>query len=136
MSLARRLLRTPGRILARMRSLDDVLDYTPSPSASGFSSMHPDPNARAQRMKEAGAVPIPGPWGFLTSGYFFGLFFMAFMLNRVQNIVVPPRQAPVFQQYLRAATASQQQSRVQSVFRMLFPMDLSSTRTSSKPSIA
>ena len=56
-------------------------------------------------------------------------FLQAFVLNRVQNLVVPPRQAPVLQQYLRAAAASQQQSRVQAVFRMLFPMDLSSTRS-------
>lgn len=79
MNLIRRLVRTPARILARLRSLDDVLDYAPSQGTGGYSTTTSDANSRHHQraaLREAGVVPIPGPWGFLTSGYFFGLFFM------------------------------------------------------------
>lgn len=79
MNYLRRLLRAPAHVLSRLRRLDDVLDYTPSASSGAFQSATSHATSGANlhhRMREAGPVPIPGPWGFLTSGYFFGLFFM------------------------------------------------------------
>ena len=80
MNLARAILRTPAQVLARLRRLDDVLDYTPTQgAASGYSSTTSDANSRLHQRsvtRDTGIVPIPGPWGFLMSGYFVGLFFM------------------------------------------------------------
>ena len=60
-----------------MRQLDDVLGYEPSQVPSGYSSTNSEANTRLhQRAREIGVTQIPGPWGFLTSGCFFGLFFM------------------------------------------------------------
>ncbi|KAL6301644.1 hypothetical protein BKA93DRAFT_818919 [Sparassis latifolia] len=46
---------------------------------------------RSQESSAGAALVPPGPWGFVTSGYFYGLIVMALVLNRIQNIVVPPR---------------------------------------------
>lgn len=60
-------------------------------------------------MSEPAIAPLPGPWGFLTSGYMLGLVLMVFplllprarahtsqalLIHRIQNIVVPPRRRP------------------------------------------
>ncbi|KAF9532760.1 hypothetical protein CPB83DRAFT_580491 [Crepidotus variabilis] len=38
---------------------------------------------------------FPGPWEFFTSGYIFGLFIMAVLLHRMQNLIIPsPRSRP------------------------------------------
>ncbi|TFK93229.1 hypothetical protein K466DRAFT_479001 [Polyporus arcularius HHB13444] len=72
--------------------------------------------------------PMPGPWGFLTSGYFVGLVIMAFILNRIQNIVVPPRRPHAFRHH-----DSQRRRRPVSIGRallgLIFPLDFSSART-------
>ncbi|KAH9928438.1 uncharacterized protein BXZ73DRAFT_48489 [Epithele typhae] len=80
-------------------------------------------------MGDSGAPPIPGPWGFLTSGYFIGLFIMAFLLNRIQNIVVPPRRPLAFR--LHQSQLDHQRRHSHSWYHILlgafFPVDFSST---------
>ncbi|KAL4067841.1 hypothetical protein J3A83DRAFT_4359717 [Scleroderma citrinum] len=66
-------------------------------------------------------APLPGPWGFLTSGYIVGLVIMAILLHRIQNIVVPPRH-----HFLNRSPL--QRNRVVSHFLFcIFPLDLSSS---------
>lgn len=75
--LAKHLFRLPSRMLGRMRQLDDVLDQPLAPGEIAGSTTSDSHAARVQqRMRETGLPPLPGPWGFLTSGYFIGLFFM------------------------------------------------------------
>ncbi|KAL4248858.1 hypothetical protein ABKN59_003979 [Abortiporus biennis] len=75
-----RFLGMPLKVMERLRRIDSILYQEP-----------------LQRNGSAGnPTLVPGPWGFLASGYFFGLFFMAFVLNRIQNIVVPPHRTMVF----------------------------------------
>ena len=79
-------------------------------------------------------APLPGPWGFLTSGYMLGLVLMVFplllslpcahtsqavLIHRIQNIVVPPRHRPrrVHPRSLFPHVA----------YRAIFPLDFSSS---------
>ncbi|OSX65677.1 hypothetical protein POSPLADRAFT_1044986 [Postia placenta MAD-698-R-SB12] len=72
--------------------------------------------------------PIPGPLGFLTSGYFFGLFVMAIVLNRIQNIVVPPRSSLAMR--IHAARVRRDRWALYRMFiGVILPIDLSSTRS-------
>ncbi|KZT69880.1 hypothetical protein DAEQUDRAFT_668824 [Daedalea quercina L-15889] len=70
--------------------------------------------------------PLPGPLGFVTSGYFFGLFVMALVLNRIQNIVVPPRN-PLAARIHAARSANGRLSFLRMLFGLFFPVDFSST---------
>ncbi|KAI0363253.1 hypothetical protein BV20DRAFT_1040021 [Pilatotrama ljubarskyi] len=87
--------------------------------------------ANAQRRSRASpnaGPPIPGTWGFVTSGYFLGLFIMAFVLNRIQNIVVPPRRPPAFRiHHDNFALHGRTRSWPQMVLSTFFPIDFSST---------
>jgi hypothetical protein len=81
--LAGHLLRFPSRMLSRLRNLDEVLDQPPLGQASA-DSVGDSLGAQArvqQRMRDSGVTPMPAAWGFLTSGYFFGLFFMVSRLS-------------------------------------------------------
>ncbi|KAI0076423.1 hypothetical protein K474DRAFT_1597913 [Panus rudis PR-1116 ss-1] len=74
--------------------------------------------------------PMPGPWGFLTSGYFLGIFIMGFLLNRVQNVVVPPRGSLAYHHHRMRRFGHiqlQRQSVASWIFSSMFPVDLSST---------
>ena len=85
-TLARHLLRLPSRVLSRMRRLDQVppLGQSDAATADDNTGAH----ARAQqRLRDSGITPLPGPWGFLTSGYFFGLFFMVSFLSYQQRLI-------------------------------------------------
>lgn len=75
--LAKHLFRLPSRMLGRMRQFDNVLEQPLAPGETAGTAT-PDSHATRvqQRMRETGLPPLPGPWGFLTSGYFIGLFFM------------------------------------------------------------
>ncbi len=76
LKLAHRFLSLPSRALARIRRLDDMaldlhIAQTTQQASSGM------PGYRRQRNGgHVGVAPMPGPWGFLTSGYFLGLFVM------------------------------------------------------------
>ncbi|TCD66792.1 hypothetical protein EIP91_000928 [Steccherinum ochraceum] len=140
--LATRFLGIPSRVLARMRSLDYILDNHPALQqqqdglAAGYSSAGPnagDPRisrlrAGAGAGQAAATVNVPGPWGFLTSGYFVGLFIMAFLLNRIQNIVVPPRSPLIYHnQRTRSSDGTRQRGVMAFLLSFMFPVDLSST---------
>ncbi|TFK46661.1 hypothetical protein OE88DRAFT_1606369, partial [Heliocybe sulcata] len=71
---------------------------------------------------------LPGPWGFLTSGYVVGLFAMALVLNRIQNIVVPPRRPLAYRAHRSRQPAYQGRgSWYRLLYGSIFPVDLSST---------
>ncbi|EPQ57762.1 hypothetical protein GLOTRDRAFT_136638 [Gloeophyllum trabeum ATCC 11539] len=118
------LLGYPSRLLHRVRSGLDELLYQEDQAALAYAASHDDNDALRSRY---GAVVMPGPWGFLTSGYVVGLFAMALILNRIQNIVVPPRHPLTY----RAHRARQPYQNRGSVWRVMyhsvFPVDLSST---------
>ncbi|PCH37637.1 hypothetical protein WOLCODRAFT_95538 [Wolfiporia cocos MD-104 SS10] len=136
--LASRLLSLPSRVVARIRSIDDLLDGPaaappPMPSQSapvsaGYAHMRGD----AGSPMDLAMSPLPGPLAFVTSWYFFGLLFMALLLNRIHNIVVPPRVPPAvrMQMHLHAAT-NRQRGRLASIrtlLPLLLPVDISSPR--------
>ncbi|RPD56416.1 hypothetical protein L227DRAFT_508480 [Lentinus tigrinus ALCF2SS1-6] len=75
--------------------------------------------------------PMPGPWGFLTSGYFVGLFLMAFILNRIQNIVVPPRRPHAIRlsQLQRDLERRRPVTIKRALLALVFPLDFSSAYT-------
>ncbi|KAF8559853.1 hypothetical protein OG21DRAFT_1503072 [Imleria badia] len=66
------------------------------------------------------ASPLPGPWGFLTSGYILGLIVMAVLIHRIQNIVVPPRHT-----VRRVPRPRSFFPRI--AYRTIFPLDFSSS---------
>ena len=75
--IAKHFLRIPSRILTRF----DRVWLSAHVSASN-NDAHNDtdasmgPRSLMQHRMREGFTPLPGPWGFLTSGYFIGLFFM------------------------------------------------------------
>ena len=88
LKLAHRFLSLPSRALARLRRLDDMaLDLHEAAAATHASkagNYYPNDGTGAhqgyRRHRHLGSAanspPMPGPWGFLTSGYFVGLFLM------------------------------------------------------------
>ncbi|KZT00061.1 uncharacterized protein LAESUDRAFT_739765 [Laetiporus sulphureus 93-53] len=75
---------------------------------------------------------MPGPLGFITSGYFFGLFVMALVLNRIHNIVVPPRNPLAVRLHAVHHYRGHGRGRGRwpfnrAVLGLFFPVDLSST---------
>ncbi|KAF7299202.1 hypothetical protein MIND_00868900 [Mycena indigotica] len=110
------LISFPSRILARIRKADSLFDEflldskpaTPrSPSLSGRGS-------------------DLGPYSFAAfflSGYMLGLFLLAVVMHRIQNIVVPPRSAS------RSHDHSRSHNLVQRVWNAVLPLDLTRTST-------
>ncbi|QRV72778.1 hypothetical protein RhiJN_00792 [Ceratobasidium sp. AG-Ba] len=101
-------------------------DSDPTPS---YTTITPAPTATSSAATGSGPVPndkLPSPWGFITSGYALGLLLMAVILNRIANVVVPPRQV-VRRRHQRR------------IWHALFPVNVSATHTrlaSRAPSIA
>lgn len=76
LKLAHRFFSLPSRALARLRRLDDVsMDLHDAAHHSAYSSTNGNGQRRSRTSVHDGP-PIPGMWGFLTSGYFVGLFIM------------------------------------------------------------
>lgn len=103
--LATRFLGLPSRVLARMRRLDEILEHHPpnhqeyvSPSftslPNGYATAAPNPSdSRIHRMRQGlsggqGVASVPGPWGFLTSGYFLGIFIMVSSIPQIDLAMV------------------------------------------------
>ncbi len=76
LKLAHRFFSLPSRALARLRRLDDISMDLHDPA---YHPAYSTTNGNGQRRSRASVhdgPPIPGMWGFLTSGYFVGLFIM------------------------------------------------------------
>ena len=79
LKLAHRFLGLPSRALARLRRLDDIaldLHVAVAAQATQQASSGTPGFRRHRNAGHVGVAPMPGPWGFLTSGYFLGLFVM------------------------------------------------------------
>ena len=79
LKLAHRFLSLPSRALARLRRLDDMaldLHVAVAAQATQQASSGTPGYRRHRNAGHVGVAPMPGPWGFLTSGYFLGLFVM------------------------------------------------------------
>lgn len=103
--LAARFLGIPSRVLARMRRLDDIFDYAAQHQhdhdapdltslPNGYATSAPKgtewpPRGYYRERQSSGSstarsgsggtgsgLSVPGPWGFLTSGYFIGVVIM------------------------------------------------------------
>ncbi|GJJ12332.1 hypothetical protein Clacol_006573 [Clathrus columnatus] len=72
---------------------------------------------------------IPGPWAFVSSGYAIALVLMALLLNRIQHIVVPPRQTLLRRLARHYSRNRQRQSTFRFLISLLLPINLSSTTT-------
>ncbi|EUC57768.1 daxx domain protein, putative [Rhizoctonia solani AG-3 Rhs1AP] len=92
------------------------ISYVPAPSSLPSPTPSPTPTLDSQPPVDK----MPSPWGFMTSGYALGLLLMAVLLNRISNVVVPPRQAPPRRQY---------SSRRQRWLPSLLPINISATHT-------
>ncbi|EIN07133.1 hypothetical protein PUNSTDRAFT_53525 [Punctularia strigosozonata HHB-11173 SS5] len=130
----------PSRLLARMRMMDELLNqeaerqaalYTASLEAAANMSMSDQDANISPAYARPNPQLMPGPWGFLTSWYAIGLFAMALLINRIQHLVVPPPQPPTYDRHRgrldprpRTWTAP-----LRGAWHMLFPLDLTRTRT-------
>ncbi|KAK7694117.1 hypothetical protein QCA50_003693 [Cerrena zonata] len=145
--LASRFLGVSSRVVGRLRKYDSVANWrqpTPAMDPVSLRTQHPsDPYPPSHHYAEA--THVLGPWGFVTSRYFVGQFIMveytpflylssishlwqAFVLNRIQNIVVPPRN-PLTLHHRMHRLVRQQPGRAAGlsyVLAYLFPIDLSS----------
>ncbi|PIL28182.1 hypothetical protein GSI_09719 [Ganoderma sinense ZZ0214-1] len=84
LKLAHRFLGLPSRALARLRRLDDMaLElHVAAQTATTQQAGSGTPGYRRHRNAgHVGIAPMPGPWGFLTSGYFLGLFVMTHVIT-------------------------------------------------------
>ncbi|CCL98766.1 uncharacterized protein FIBRA_00771 [Fibroporia radiculosa] len=123
LKVATRLLGFPSRVLARMRRLDEIL---------GEESIHPREHRAtggqfSRSQAGEGSPPFPGPLGFLTSGYFCGLFVMALLLNRIHNIVVPSRNPVAVRRRAGAGSIHDHRPLHPNSLGLFFPANLSST---------
>ncbi|OCH92079.1 hypothetical protein OBBRIDRAFT_791595 [Obba rivulosa] len=127
MEIVHHFLGLPSRALMRIRRLDSLLSQDIGQSQTQpFAST----TAGAAHIAHAGAraegpTSLPGPWGFMTSGYCFGMLVMALVLSRIQNVVAPSRHPPPFRQGRRATP--QRRGVLRTFHDALFPIDLSST---------
>ncbi|OSD08253.1 hypothetical protein PYCCODRAFT_1429319 [Trametes coccinea BRFM310] len=129
LKLAHRFFSLPSRALARLRRLDDLaLDLHEAAQHHPYASTSASGSRRSRGQISSGP-PVPGMWGFLTSGYFLGLFIMAFVLNRIQNIVVPPRRPPGFRIHHNSFNMHARLSWRRLFLSWLLPVDLSSTHS-------
>ncbi|KAF8624121.1 hypothetical protein AX15_006030 [Amanita polypyramis BW_CC] len=109
-----------------------VEETTGSWVMGGDSPSRPDP--LIDKPRQPG---LPNPWAFFTSGYLIGLLVVAFVLHRMQNIILPSR-TPIrhrrdFVGFLNGG-ASQRYSFVRHILlrrlvSFFLPLDISRTRT-------
>ncbi|KAK0211329.1 hypothetical protein DFS33DRAFT_371615 [Desarmillaria ectypa] len=118
------LLSIPTRLLAKIRKGDDMLpEDAPITEAVTWTSA-----AAASKPSIASltAQSFPGPWAFFTSAYMLGLFAMAVLMHRIQNIVVPTRFPNVSQINSQRRRHS---SLTRRFYNALLPLDVSRTST-------
>lgn len=114
-----RAFTTSSRWLPRLRRLSALLGRFDPHNARDLDAGE---GVLATRPSNSPAFsPLPGPWGFLTSGYIVGLAVTAILLHRIQNIVVPPRH------HFPNRTPLQRSRRLAFLRHRIFPLDLSSS---------
>jgi hypothetical protein len=135
------LFTLPSRMLSRMRRVDELLNINRNTGRHVvFDRSEWDRGSHSGRSPHPSTfTPLPGPWGFVTSGYAAGLFAMvicsmfsialltknqAVLLNRIQNIVVPP---PYLFTYRMARTPRTRASLIRSIYYYILPLDFAST---------
>jgi hypothetical protein len=136
------LFTLPSRMLSQMRRVVELLDVNQNTGRHVVSDQGEwDGGPRSGRsLHPSTFTPLPGPWGFVTSGYAAGLFAMvirsmfsialllnniqAVLLNRIQNIVVPP---PYLFTYRMARTPRTGASLIRSIYYYVLPLDFAST---------
>ncbi|EMD38242.1 hypothetical protein CERSUDRAFT_113400 [Gelatoporia subvermispora B] len=125
MEIVHKFLGLPSRAFMRMRRLDNMLNQDAMQTqAQPFVSTSAQGMHTAQARAATEALYMPGPWGFMTSGYCFGMLIMALILNRIQNVVAPSRH-PLFRHHRRAP--AERHGLLRSLRNTFFPIDLSST---------
>ncbi|KAK0239471.1 hypothetical protein EDD85DRAFT_880711 [Armillaria nabsnona] len=118
------LLSIPTRLLARIRKVDDMLpEDTPIAEAVTWTSTAVA--ASKPSIVSLTAQSFPGPWAFFTSAYMLGLFAMAVLMHRIQNIVVPTR----FPNASQLNSQRRHSSLIRRFYDALLPLDVSRTST-------
>ncbi|KAF9561137.1 hypothetical protein CPC08DRAFT_689286 [Agrocybe pediades] len=114
----------------------DANDWVTEAANTFASATTPMPATVPQAEMDQLAASVPGPWGFFTSWYMIGLLFMAILLHRMQNLVIPSRLPPPSRRARHAYrfpptfASSFQYSLVWRRMRSaLLPLDFSSTPT-------
>lgn len=74
LNLASRILELPSRVLARVRRLDNMLNQDIVSQPRLYSSTAVRRHGAQDTSTGPSMPPVPGPLGFITSGYFLGLF--------------------------------------------------------------
>ncbi|KAF9227586.1 hypothetical protein BS17DRAFT_773994 [Gyrodon lividus] len=121
-----KLLAYPSRLLARLRKFDELLTQNTATSLTSMQMHDLDSNGiliARSAPPPSSFSPLPGPWGFLTSGYIVGLIVMAVLMHRIQNIVVPPGH----QFTNRFIRPPRRHILFQAVYRSILPLNLSSS---------
>jgi hypothetical protein len=81
LKLANSLLSLPSRLWSRMRRVDELLDRSARQRLVANLARHEwDGPTYIGQPPPPTFSPLPGPWGFLTSGYAVGLFVMVSMI--------------------------------------------------------
>lgn len=99
-SLFSSILSLSSALIRNVKNIDfnfsNDLQASVAASKSAVSSVgDPAPAASAPTVSHTDAGgQLPGPWAFATSYYALGVVATAFILNRVQHIVVSPRRNP------------------------------------------
>ncbi|KAH7889487.1 hypothetical protein F5I97DRAFT_1994880 [Phlebopus sp. FC_14] len=108
-----------------MRQIDEMLSQNTMAHFDSIRLHDPDNNEVliARSPSPPNFTPLPGPWGFLTSSYIVGLFVMAILMHRIQNIVVPPRH----HFHSRFSRTPRHTLFLQVMYRSIFPLDFSSS---------
>ncbi|CEL59559.1 Protein ASI3 OS=Saccharomyces cerevisiae (strain ATCC 204508 / S288c) GN=ASI3 PE=1 SV=2 [Rhizoctonia solani AG-1 IB] len=95
------------------------ISYVHAPTGTSSPLPSPSPSPSPALGPQPPVDKMPSPWGFMTSGYALGLLLMAVLLNRIANVVVPPRQNPLLRRY----------SRRRRWLPSLLPINISATHT-------
>ncbi|THU80622.1 hypothetical protein K435DRAFT_767892 [Dendrothele bispora CBS 962.96] len=143
-SFGSKLLDYPSRLLARMRRIDELvaasdatvaaltsLDEAAPVGGVGWTGtgtetlLHPS-TALPKPVLHDVPAHFPGPWGFFTSGYMAGLFLMAVLMHRIENVVVPTR---IPHPAGRPSRRSRNTSIQERIYRSFLPLNLNKTST-------
>ncbi|KAF8969568.1 hypothetical protein BDZ97DRAFT_1653538 [Flammula alnicola] len=109
--------------------VDEWNKGTPSPVLLPWADSTPGPSAGMDRLGS-----FPTPWGFFTSWYMMGLFLMAVLLHRMQNVIIPSRiphrrQRHAYRFAPNFAPRFQHTSVLRRLYGSILPLDFSRTTT-------